>query len=262
MVTICLYYVRLQGTMSNSNLHTFFAETTASNRTQLAILIDPDKADEALLDAQLSAINKANVPIIFFGGSLLSRFQLDEKIDYIKARTKAKVVLFPGSVQQVSAKADAILFLSLISGRNPELLIGQHVLAAPMIKQTKLEVLPTGYMLVDGGKPTTASYISSSLPIPADKPDIAACTAMAGEMLGLKYMYLDAGSGAQNAVSEKMIGAVRKAVDVPLIVGGGIRTPEAAVARAKAGANIVVVGNITEKDPSAIEKIAEALAKM
>jgi putative glycerol-1-phosphate prenyltransferase len=161
-------------------------------------------------------------------------------------------------VQQVSSGADAILFLSLISGRNPELLIGQHVLAAPMIKQANLEVLSTGYMLVDGGRPTTASYISGTLPLPADKPDIAACTALAGTMLGLSHIYLDAGSGALNPVSVDMIQAVREMVDVPLIVGGGIRDCDAAVDRAQAGADVVVVGNITEKKPLVIQEIAKA----
>jgi putative glycerol-1-phosphate prenyltransferase len=245
--------------MSNRQIHTILSKAKTANKKLLAVLIDPDKPDMSLLDAQLKAIEEAKVPLIFFGGSLLTRFVLEEKLGYIKKRTTAKIVLFPGSVQQVSAQADAILFLSLISGRNPELLIGQHVLAAPMIKQTGLEVLSTGYMLIDGGRPTTASYISGSLPIPADKPDIAACTAMAGEMLGLQHIYLDAGSGAQNAVSAKMIATVRKEVNVPIIVGGGIRDATTAAESAKAGADVVVVGNITEKHPEIIFEISEAI---
>jgi phosphoglycerol geranylgeranyltransferase len=245
--------------MSNRQIHTILSNAKKANKKLLAVLIDPDKPDMSLLDAQLKAIEEAKVPLIFFGGSLLTRFVLEEKLGYIKKRTTAKIVLFPGSVQQVSPQADAILFLSLISGRNPEFLIGQHVLAAPMIKQTGLEVLSTGYMLIDGGRPTTASYISGSLPIPADKPEIAACTAMAGTMLGLQHMYLDAGSGALNAVTPEMIAKVRSEVDVPLIVGGGIRDKEAAVLRAEAGADVIVVGNITEKHPTIIGEIAAAL---
>ena len=245
--------------MNNRQIHTILSEAKTANKKLLAVLIDPDKPDMSLLDAQLNAIEEAKVPLIFFGGSLLTRFVLEEKLGYIKKRTTAKIVIFPGSVQQVSAQADAILFLSLISGRNPELLIGQHVLAAPMIKQTGLEVLSTGYMLIDGGRPTTASYISGSLPIPADKPDIAACTAMAGEMLGLQHIYLDAGSGAQNAVSAKMIATVRKEVNVPIIVGGGIRDAATAQESAKAGADVVVVGNITEKHPEIIFEISQAI---
>lgn len=225
----------------------------------LAVLIDPDKPDNSLLDEQLHALEEAAVPLVLFGGSLLTRFVLEEKIAYIRQRTSARIILFPGSVQQVSAQADAILFLSLISGRNPELLIGQHVLAAPMIRQSGLEALSTGYILIDGGKPTTASYMSASLPIPADKPDIAACTAMAGTMLGLRHIYLDAGSGAQNPVSTDVIKAVRKVVDVPLIVGGGIRDSDRAAETAAAGADVVVVGNITEKNPRIIAEMWQAI---
>ena len=245
--------------MSQATIHTELRQAKAKGKKQLAVLIDPDKADNALLDKQLVSLEKAGIELIFFGGSLLTKFELDERIAYIKARSSAKIILFPGSAQQISPAADAILFLSLISGRNPDLLIGQHVVAAPMIRQTKLEVLSTGYMLIDGGKPTTASYISGTLPLPADKPDIAQCTAMAGEMLGLQHIYLDAGSGAQNAISPDMIKAVRKAVDVPLIVGGGMRDVEAAVERAEAGADVIVVGNATEKHPLIIEEIARAL---
>lgn len=248
--------------MSTNNIYNLLRKSASQGKKNLAVLIDPDKPDMRLLDAQLQAIEDAQVPFIFFGGSLLTRFVLEEKLGYIRKRTTAKIILFPGSVQQVSPQADAILFLSLISGRNAELLIGQHVLAAPMVKQSGLEVLSTGYMLVDGGKPTTASYISGSLPIPADKPDIAACTALAGTMLGLQHIYLDAGSGAQNAVSAKMIAAVRKEVDVPLIVGGGIRDVAGVLASAQAGADIVVVGNITEKNPAIISEMAAALKSL
>lgn len=248
--------------MSQATIHTALRQAKANGKKQLAVLIDPDKADNALLDKQLASLEKAGIELIFFGGSLLTKFELDERIAYIKERSSAKIILFPGSAQQISPAADAILFLSLISGRNPDLLIGQHVVAAPMIRQTKLEVLSTGYMLIDGGKPTTASYISGTLPLPADKPDIAQCTAMAGEMLGLQHIYLDAGSGAENAVSTEMIKAVRKAVDVPLIVGGGMRDVEAATERAKAGADVIVVGNATESNPEVIQEIASALAKL
>jgi phosphoglycerol geranylgeranyltransferase len=211
------------------------------------------------LITQLDSLEQAGIDLIFFGGSLLTRFELDERIDYIKARSSAKIILFPGSAQQISPAADAILFLSLISGRNPDLLIGQHVIAAPMIRQANLEVLSTGYMLIDGGKATTASYISGTLPLPADKPDIALCTAMAGEMLGLQHIYMDAGSGAKNAISTEMIRTVSNEINVPLIVGGGIRDAHAAVERAKAGADVIVVGNATEEQPRIIQEIASAL---
>lgn len=228
----------------------------STGEKRLAVLIDPDKANTAYLHRVLEVVNRCGIELIFFGGSLLTRYELDEHIQTIKSATNAKVILFPGSTLQVTPEADAVLFLSLISGRNPELLIGQHVIAAPMIRQYNLEALATGYMLVDGGRPTTASYISATLPLPADKPDIAACTAMAGELLGLQHIYMDAGSGALNPISPEMISTVRKSVDLPMIVGGGIRTVEQAEAAAKAGADVIVVGNAAEKDPQLLEDIA------
>jgi putative glycerol-1-phosphate prenyltransferase len=154
-------------------------------------------------------------------------------------------------------KADAILLLSLISGRNAELLIGQHVHAAPLLKKSKLEIIPTGYILIDGGKPTSVSYVSNTLPIPNNKPAIALCTALAGEQLGLQCIYLEAGSGAEIAVSSDLIATVRKEISVPLIVGGGIRTQEQAQLAWKAGADIIVVGSAVEKDPSFLKSLKE-----
>jgi len=160
---------------------------------------------------------------------------------------------------QVNDKADGILFLSLISGRNAEMLIGRQVITAPILKQSSLEVLPTGYMLIDSGKPTTVSYMSNTTPIPAEKNSVAACTAMAGEMLGLKLIFMDGGSGAQNPISEEMITTVSKSVDTPLIIGGGISSGEKAAANCKAGADIIVVGNAIEKNENLIIEIANAV---
>jgi putative glycerol-1-phosphate prenyltransferase len=147
----------------------------------------------------------------------------------------------------------------LISGRNPELLIGQHVISAPFVKKSGLEIMPTGYMVIDGGAPTTVSYISNANPLPADKNEIAMCTAMAGEMLGMKLIYMDAGSGAKNPISEMMIQKVSSCIDVPLIVGGGITTPEKAYLNCKSGADIIVIGNAIEKDQHIIKEIASAI---
>lgn len=243
----------------DQSIRTYLQNLRSNGEKRLAVLIDPDKAGAEYLHRVIDVVNRCGIELIFFGGSLLTRYELDEHIQTIKSITKAKVILFPGSSLQVSSEADALLFLSLISGRNPELLIGQHVLAAPMIRQYKLEALSTGYMLVDGGKPTTASYISGTLPLPADKPDIACVTAMAGELLGLQHLYLDAGSGAMNPVSTEMITAVRNVTSTPLIVGGGMRTVEQAVAAATAGADIVVVGNAAEKNPELLEDIAHSV---
>lgn len=224
-----------------------------------AVLIDPDKLDAIGLQKTIDLAVQFNVDYIFVGGSLVVTDTLDQMVTQIKQHCNIPVVLFPGSPDQITPKADALLYLSLISGRNPELLIGQHVISAPFVKQSGLEIIPVGYMLIDGGSPTTVSYISNTNPIPANKNDIAACTAMAGEMLGLKLTYMDAGSGAKNAIPASMIQQVATHTKTPLIVGGGITTPEKAIENCKAGADIIVVGNAVEKDPSLIQMIAEAI---
>ena len=195
--------------------------------------------------------------------SLVQSSQLDFMIRELKKLTNIPVVLFPGSVLQVSSEADAIFFLSLISGRNPELLIGNHVIAAPYIRKSGLEVIPTGYMLIDSGRQTTASYMSHTLPIPHDKPDIAQCTAIAGEMLGLQVMYMDGGSGAKETISPEMIYAVSRSVKTPLIVGGGIRDKATALRILNAGADVIVVGNALERDPSSsiLEEVTQAVTE-
>ena len=230
-------------------LHTL-QEHKAGGKKSLAVLLDPDKlSDAGRMRSMMDLIHHSGVDFVFLGGSLLVEHNFESVLQTIKALSKVPVVLFPGSPAQVSQHADAILFLSLISGRNPELLIGHHVTAAPVLKKLGLEIIPTGYMLVDCGKPTTASYISQTLPIPWNKPEIAAVTALAGEMLGLKCMYLDGGSGAAKPVSADMIRAVRQSVSTPLIVGGGIRTEEDAMKAYQAGADLLVVGTAFEDEP-------------
>jgi len=226
----------------------------------LAVLIDPDSIES---ESQLVNIcqhsNESSIDFILVGGSLITNGFFDKCIQIIKQHTQIPVVLFPGNIMQVSKNADAILLLSLISGRNPDLLIGKHVLAAPMLKQSGLEIIPTGYMLIDGGNITSVSYMSNTTPIPAEKHSIAACTAMAGEMLGLQVTYMDAGSGAQHPISTKIISAVRESVNGPIFIGGGIKTPEGAIAACNAGADVVVVGNAFEKEPELIGQIAKAV---
>ena len=224
-----------------------------------AVLIDPDKVDKALLDELVELCLQAKVDFLMVGGSLVVSNHLSECILHIKSICDIPVVLFPGSTSQVSRHADALLYLSMISGRNPELLIGQHVVSAPFVKQSGLEIISTGYMVIDGGAPTTVSYISNASPIPADKSEIAMCTAMAGEMLGMKLIYMDAGSGAKKAITEQMIEKVASCIEIPLIVGGGISSPEKAYLNCKAGADIIVVGNAIEKDSSLIADISAAI---
>lgn len=239
-----------------------YQQITQRKRTgkkSFAVLIDPDKVNAGNIHELVKRSNDAHVDYFFVGGSLVISTHLDECIQQIKAECNIPVILFPGSPSQVSKYADALLYLSLISGRNPELLIGQHVISAPFVKKSGLEIMPTGYMVIDGGAPTTVSYISNATPIPADKSEIAICTAMAGEMLGMRLIYMDAGSGAKRPISELMIENVSKHIEVPLIVGGGIIEPEKAYLNCKAGADIIVVGNAIEKDPSLIKEISAAI---
>ena len=234
-------------------------ERKRQGKKSFAVLIDPDKVnDQDTVRLAEQAID-AGVDYLFVGGSLVVSNYLDECVQLIKKHCNIPVILFPGSPSQVSKYADALLYLSLISGRNADLLIGQHVVSAPAVRQSGLEIMPTGYMVIDGGAPTTVSYISNATPIPADKDDIAVCTAMAGEMLGMKLIYMDAGSGAKRAISEEMIARVAKIISVPLIIGGGIKEPEKAYLNCKAGADLIVVGNAIEKDPSLIKEMAAAV---
>ncbi len=229
------------------------------SKKQFAILVDPDKGNIEHFSEIARAAQQSAVDYIFVGGSLLTKDNMDVCIDTIKKYYTSPVILFPGNTLQISPKADAILFLSLISGRNPETLIGLHVMAAPYLKLTNLEIISTGYMLIESGKMTSVQYMSNSLPIPADKSSIAVCTAIAGEMLGLKCIYMDAGSGAANPVPIEMIQFVKQSVSIPLIIGGGIHSPELAVNACKAGADIIVVGNAIEKNPELISQIAKEI---
>ena len=218
-------------------------------RKALAILLDPDHLDETSL-LHLLALSQAHpVDYFFVGGSLMLSEHQAALIALIKAHSDVPVLLFPSHSLHLDGPADGVLLLSLISGRNPDFLIGQHVVAAPRLRASGLQLLPTGYMLVESGRPTTASYMSGTMPLPHNKPGIAACTALAGEQLGLKLMYLDGGSGAENPVSVAMIAAVREAVSTPIIVGGGLNTGEKVYAALTAGADVVVVGNHIESEP-------------
>lgn len=252
------FYTEQKKSMKKS-VQQSLAEGKRRGNKKFAVLVDPDQMRLDNLDAVLRLALEAQADYFFIGGSLVVDDQMNFCLDTLRRETNLPLVLFPGSPQQINYKADAILLLSLISGRNPDLLIGQHVLAAPILRKSGLEIVPTGYMLIDGGKPTTASYISNTQPIPADKPEIAYCTALAGEMLGLKTIYMDAGSGAKNPIPEAVVAAVGRNIDIPVIVGGGIRTPERAYSSAKAGADVVVVGNALEKDPQLIVDIAAAI---
>lgn len=232
----------------------------SERKKSIAVLIDPDKvSDSSQLNHLINLASENCVDFFFVGGSLITTTNLSEVVKQIKENVTIPVVLFPGNSMQIEPTADALLFLSLISGRNPELLIGQHVIAAPVIHNTNLEVIPTGYMLINSGRITSAAYISNTTPIPDDKYSLAACTAMAGEMLGLRAIYLDAGSGAESAISPKMISGVRKAIKTPLIVGGGINTTRKAIDALEAGADMIVIGNALEKNPDLLTEVADKI---
>ena len=242
-----------------NNIYQSLVDRKRHSKKSFAVLIDPDKVNDNSVEELIQLSLDAQVDYFLVGGSLVISSYLDECVQLIKRSCNIPVILFPGSPSQVSKYADALLYLSLISGRNPELLIGQHVVSAPVVKKSGLEIMPTGYMVIDGGAPTTVSYISNASPLPSDKNEIAMCTAMAGEMLGMKLIYMDAGSGAKKAISESMIQKVSSCIDVPLIIGGGITTAEKAYLNCKAGADVIVVGNAIEKDASLIKEIAAAI---
>jgi putative glycerol-1-phosphate prenyltransferase len=241
------------------NVYAAILEKKQQGKKQIAILIDPDKHQEHDFKVMAKRFQKLPIDYLFVGGSLLSYDLLDACLTAFKMETKFPLVIFPGSVMQVNRKADAILLLSLVSGRNADLLIGRHVEAVPYLKQAKIETLSTAYLLIESGKITTAQYISSTLPIPADKAEIASLTAQAAEMLGHKLIYLDAGSGALNSVPEEMIKLVRNNIQLPLIVGGGIRTAEQAKSKLIAGADLLVIGNILEQQPQLLQQMVDAV---
>ncbi len=245
--------------MKIKGIYNSLCERKVSGKKSFAVLIDPDKVDGEKMHRLIDLSAKAKIDYFLVGGSLVVSNYIDECIQLIKKNSNIPVILFPGSASQICKHADALLYLSLISGRNADLLIGQHVVSAPVVKQSGLEIMSTGYMVIDGGAPTTVSYISNASPLPADKNEIAMCTAMAGEMLGMKLIYMDAGSGARRAIAESMIAKVADCIQVPLIVGGGITDPEKAYLNCKAGADVIVVGNAIEKDETLIQEMAAAV---
>lgn len=226
-----------------------------NKKKQFFLLIDPDGYNDNTLKKTIQVANDISIDLYLVGGSLVSR-PVKPLIDIIKNNTDIPVVLFPGSLLQITDNADGILLLSLISGRNPEFLIGNHVVASLMLKSSNLEIISTGYILIDNGSSASVEYMSNTTPIPSDKNEIAVATALAGEMLGFKLIYLEGGSGATQPVKARMIEAVKQNVSIPLVVGGGIKNENDAANVYKAGADIIVVGNAIENKLKMLEKIA------
>ncbi len=241
------------------NIYNNLLDAKEKGVKKFVVLIDPDKLRLGNVENVIEKSLEAGVDYFFVGGSLIINDMMDYCLDTVKKLSSIPTILFPGNTFQINQKADALLFLSLISGRNPELLIGKHVIAAPILKNSNLEIISTGYMLIDGGAATSVSYMSNTMAIPSNKDDIALCTALAGELLGLKVIYMDAGSGALKPVSASMINAVSESVRLPLIVGGGIKNPEKVYQNVQAGADVIVVGNAIEKDPNLLKEMVEAL---
>jgi geranylgeranylglyceryl phosphate synthase family protein len=219
-----------------------------SGRRMLGVLIDPDEAHLDSLSQRIAHAEDAAADLLLLGGSFLGGTATDAVAQQMRRTSTLPIVLFPGGPEQLTPEADAVLLLSLISGRNAELLIGQHVKAAPLLEQMSLEIIPTGYMLVDTGRTTTAAYISGTPPLPAHKPALAAYTALAGQMLGMRLIYIDAGSGALRPVPVELVQAVRQRVTIPIVVGGGIRVAEEAASLYDAGADMLVIGTALEED--------------
>lgn len=228
---------------------------------QLAVLTDPAEESPQTAAEKAAEAAEAGADFIFVGGSLTGN-ETEAVVLQIKSVCQLPVVLFPGNLLQITDKADALLLLSLISGRNPDMLIGRHVTAAPLLRRMNLEIISSGYMLIESGKQTSVEYISNTRPIPADKSEIAAATASAGEMLGLQSIYLEAGSGAQHPVNPILIQEVRKTIQIPLITGGGIKTPGQAREAFQAGADLVVVGNTFEEKNADIKNFIRKLRQV
>jgi len=225
------------------------------------VLLDPDHATPAENARLAELAQDAGADIMLVGGSLTLSGRAEETIAAVKSAVSLPVVIFPGNAGFVAEGADAVLFLSLVSGRNPQFLIGEHVLAAPAVRRMGLETLPTAYMLVDGGATTSVEFMSGTRPLPRDKPDIAMAHALAGQYLGMRLVFMDAGSGAREHVPEAMVRAVADYVDLPVMVGGGIRSPESARSLVESGASLVVTGDIVERtgDSGLLKEIAEAV---
>jgi phosphoglycerol geranylgeranyltransferase len=211
------------------------------------VLIDPDTRDSRRLKEFVGEVCNRGVDAILVGGSLIIDADFQQSIRIVKENSTVPIIIFPGSLQQLSTEADAILFISLISGRNPNYLIGEHVVAAPFIKKLGIEPISTGYLLFESGRTTTAEFMSNTKPLPVNKPEIAMAHALAAQYLGMNTVYLEAGSGADHSVPTPVVKAVSEYVDIPVITGGGIRTPEDARAKVEAGATFIVTGNVLDK---------------
>ncbi len=225
------------------------------------VLIDPDQKNHSYIEELVQAANESEVDALLVGGSLMMDAGNHDRVAQIKKNANMPVIFFPGGVTQLNGHYDAMFFMSLLSGRNPHYLIGEQAIAAPVVKDIGIETIPMGYLLLDGGTTTTVEFMSSTKPIPMDRPDITVAHALAAQYLGKKFVYLEAGSGAKIPVSIETIEAVKNQIEISIIVGGGIKTPKAAEERVKAGASFIVTGTVTEKSEnlSVLKDFSEAI---
>ncbi len=234
-------------------------QTIKQKGSAYVVLIDPDRKNINLFDQNVRVGNDSNVDAFFVGGSLMMDSESNNRVANIKEVSEIPLILFPGGVGQLSQHYDAMLFMSVISGRNSHYLIGEQVIAAPIVKDLGIETIATGYILLDGGACSTVEFMSGTRPIPINRTDLIIAHALAGQYLGMEVIYLESGSGAQSPVTKDVVTAVKEAINIPIIVGGGIKSPETASELVKAGASIIVTGTITEKDSSLMSEIADAV---
>lgn len=239
----------------NTPMRNLFNLSVQTNKLLFFVLVDPDKFSEQWFEGILSQAKIDRVNAFLIGGSFLKNHDITEVTLHIKQKTGKTVCLFPGNFSQLSEFADSILFLSLISGRNPDFLIGQHVIAAPILEKYKLEVIPTGYILINTGSYPSVHYVSQTIPIPSDKEDLVVYTALAGQFLGLQCIYLEAGSGSKTPVPYTLVEKVAKKISIPIIIGGGIKDAQTIMNLYNSGANAIVVSSLIEKNPDEIDKL-------
>jgi phosphoglycerol geranylgeranyltransferase len=230
-----------------SKIYNYLLDVIREKGAGYFVLIDPDQKNHSNIKDLVQTANKSKVDALLVGGSLMMDSKNHDRVARIKKYAKMPVIFFPGGVTQLNGYYDAMFFMSILSGRNPHYLIGEQAIAAPIVKDIGIETIPMGYLLLDGGITSTVEFMSSTKPIPMDRPDITVAHALAAQYLGKKFVYLEAGSGAKFPVSIETIEAVRNQIEIPLIVGGGIKTPKDAEERVKAGASFIVTGTITEK---------------
>ncbi len=244
-----------------TSIYQYIIKTRTDKGAVYAVLIDPDRKSESNLDLQVQAANSNDVDLLLVGGSLMMDSHCHERVQRIKDQTRIPLVFFPGGLNQLNPHYDAMLFMSILSGRNPHYLIGEQVLAAPIVHDLGIETIPTAYLLFDGGHQTTVQFMSNTTPIPLNRPDIAVAHALAAQYLGMRLIYLEAGSGAQHSIPAETIRLIASESDLPLVVGGGIRTPEKAREKVEAGAAMIVTGTVLEGNPDSelMRAFAEAV---